>query len=53
MPTTINPAATARLESIGSPSRIAALAMPMIGVAVVPSEVVSAEMLLLTIDIAQ
>ena len=53
MPATINPAATARLMSIGSPSRIAALAMPTSGVAVVPSDVVKAEMLLLTIDIAQ
>lgn len=38
---------------MGSPSKIAALAMPTSGVPVVPSEVVSAEMLLLTIDIAQ
>ena len=49
----ISAAATARLLSMGSPSRMAALVMPTIGVAVVPSDVVSAEMLLLTIDIAQ
>ena len=39
--------------SMGSPSRMAALAMPTSGVPVVPSAVVRAEMLLLTIDIAQ
>lgn len=49
----IRVAATARLASMGSPSRMAALAMPTSGVAVVPSAVVNAEMLLLTIDIAQ
>ena len=53
MPVMISPAAIAKLQSTGSPSSSAALAMPTIGVAVVPSDVVSAEMLLLTIDIAQ
>jgi hypothetical protein len=53
MPAMISAAATAKLQSTGSPSSMAALAMPTIGVAVVPSDVVKAEMLLLTIDIAQ
>jgi len=53
MPATISVAAMARLPSTGSPSSRAAQAMPTIGVAVVPSDVVNAEMLLLTIDIAQ
>jgi hypothetical protein len=53
MPAMISAAAMAKLPSTGSPSRMAALAMPRIGVAVVPSDVVNAEMLRLTIDIAQ
>jgi hypothetical protein len=53
IPPTIRAAAKASERSTGSPSRSAAVTIPTIGVAVVPSDVVKAGRLLLTIDIAQ
>jgi hypothetical protein len=53
MPAMISALAAAKLLSTGSPSSMAALAMPTMGVAVVPSDVVKAEMLRLTIEMAQ
>ena len=53
MPPTISAAATSSDASRRSPRRSAPPAMPTIGVAVMPSDVVSAGRLRFTIDIAQ